>query len=271
MALRSLSRRRRTWLLLTSIALLLIRSGSQPNFLSVTFLDVGQGDAALFVTPGSNTILVDTGSGFSSARSIQAHLAGLGIDTIDLLVISHFHADHVGGLDRLRGEVPVSRIVGPKSPDKYGGLIEIVTRGDTLSLDPSVFVEVLAPSGDSSTRTENESSVVIRISYGERSFLMTGDAERSIETELVSAFGRALKSDVVKVAHHGSSTSSSPSFILRSSPSAAVVSVGRRNRFDHPDPSVIRRWRVTADEVSTTAIEGGLSFSTDGKSIWRSQ
>ncbi|GMQ82787.1 MAG: DNA internalization-related competence protein ComEC/Rec2 [Rhodothermia bacterium] len=271
MAFRSVGRRKRTWLLLVSIALLLISSGPRPNILSATFLDVGQGDAALFLTPEGNTVLVDAGTGFSSARSIQAHLSGLGIDRVDLLVISHFHADHVGGLDHLREEVTISRVVGPRNPDEYGGLIEIVSRGDSLFVDPTVFIEVLAPPGGSSTRTENESSVVIRIVYGERSFLMAGDAERSIETGLVSAYGWSLKSDVVKVAHHGSSTSSSPSFVLRSSPSAAVISVGRRNRFDHPDPQVIRRWRETAYEVSTTAIEGGISFSTDGKSIWRSQ
>ena len=270
-ATRSARRRGRAWLFLGCIILLLFRPGPASNILSVTFLDVGQGDAALFLTPNGSTILVDTGSGFSSARSIRAHLGGLGIRKIDLLVISHFHADHAGGLDRLTEEIHVRRVVGPRSPSKYRDFVDIVTRGDTLFVDPSVFIEVLAPSTDSSAGTENESSVVIRIGFGKRSFLLTGDAERSIEAGLISTYGQALKSDVVKIPHHGSSTSSSRSFVLRSSPWVAVVSVGLKNRFDHPDPSVIQRWEETADVVLTTAKEGGISFSTDGDSIWRSR
>ena len=177
----------------------------------------------------------------------------------------------MGGLEHLLREVPISRIVGPSSHEKYSRPIEAVTRGDTLFVDRSVFIEVLAPAVTFSTRSENESSVVVRITYGQHSFLMTGDAERSIETNLISAFGRALESDIVKVAHHGSDTSSSRSFILRSSPRKAIISVGSKNRFKHPDPRVIQRWREVGVNVSTTALEGGISLTTDGKLILRSR
>ncbi|MCH8245956.1 MAG: DNA internalization-related competence protein ComEC/Rec2 [Bacteroidetes bacterium] len=271
LAFRSPVRRNQSWLFLLSISLCLTPFGTRSIYMSVTFLDVGQGDAALFFTPVGKSILVDTGRGYSSVRSIRAHLAGRGVEKIDLLIISHFHADHVGGLDRLLREIPISRIVGPSSHEKYTRPIEAVTRGDTLFVDRSVFIEVLAPSVAFSTRSENESSVVVRITYGQHSFLMTGDAERSIETDLISAFGSALESDIVKVAHHGSDTSSSRSFILRSSPRNAIISVGRKNRFKHPDPRVIQRWREAGVNVSTTALEGGISLSTDGILILRSR
>ena len=271
LAFRSPVRRNQSWLFLLSISLSLTPLGTRSNYMSVTFLDVGQGDAALFFTPVGKSILVDTGSGYSSVRSIRAHLAGRGVEKIDLLIISHFHADHVGGLDRLLREVPISRIVGPSSHEKYSRSIEVVTRGDTLFIDRSVFIEVLAPAVTFSTRSENESSVVVRITYGQHSFLMTGDAERSIETNLISAFGSALESDIVKVAHHGSDTSSSRSFILRSSPMNAIISVGSKNRFKHPDPRVIQRWREAGVNVSTTALEGGIGLTSDGKLILRSR
>jgi competence protein ComEC len=137
-----------------------------------------------------------------------------------------------------------------------------------------VTVDVLWPprttndtsGGEPQALSENDASLVLRVRYGERVFLLTGDIERAAEDALVAA-GDALKSDVVKVAHHGSRTSSSESFIAASRPSVAVVSVGNASPFGHPDQNVVARWRASGAQVLQTGRRGTVTISTDGRDL----
>ncbi len=261
--------------------LLFVRSDSR--HVSVTFLDVGQGDAAVVITPSKKTIVIDTGGGRSSALALTRHLSSTGSQRIDMLVVTHFHRDHSGGMSYLLKKYAVGSLVisngSGGSLDDPGlsqlltsSLLKEVGRGDVLDIDPSVRLHVLAPrKKPGSSRSTNESSLVLKLTYGNTSFLLTGDAENDAETDLVTSYGRALNSNIVKVPHHGSSTSSGLPFVLRTSEKlpTVVVSVSRKNRFKHPDPKVILRWRNAGSEVLLTSVVGGISFISDGFSVTR--
>lgn len=147
--------------------------------------------------------------------------------------------------------------------------IAIVVRGDHLKFGAAT-VDVLWPPRSTGDETgalsENNASLVLRVRYGARVFLLTGDIEREAESALVAA-GDALRSDVVKVAHHGSRTSSSESFIAATHPAVAVISVGLTSPFGHPDANVVARWRASGAQVLQTGQRGTVTISTDGRDL----
>jgi competence protein ComEC len=149
-----------------------------------------------------------------------------------------------------------------------GGIpVEIVGRGDRLQFGDAT-VEVLYPplTGDAGTASPNDQSIVLRIAIGSRTFLMTGDIESAAETALLKG-GGTLAADLVKVAHHGSRTSSTSEFINVVGAKYAVISVGRSSPFSHPHPEVVERWRLAGATVMTTGQRGTISVSTDGKDL----
>jgi competence protein ComEC len=291
------SPRSRAWKISLFFAFFLLQPGTRKAPLRVDILDVGQGDAILITTPSLRTILVDTGGGLSAALAIERHIKGLGLSGIDLLVISHFHQDHVGGLPFLLNRIPITRVAfSSNSRDAYhkngapedgfgrAPLSWIVHRGDTLFVDEQIRIFVLAPSaveepdsirplGSTASELErvsvNDQTVVLKIVFGETSFLLTGDAELNTEAGLVKDFGGLLSSDVVKLAHHGSSTSSSLPFIIRASKKDgfAAISVGEKNRFGHPSTDVIRRWLSQGTRVSATSRVGAISYLSNGSVV----
>jgi competence protein ComEC len=151
--------------------------------------------------------------------------------------------------------------------------VELIARGDRLKFGAAT-VDVLWPprttedeaGGERPSLSENNASLVLRVRYGERVFLLTGDIEREAESALIAA-GDALNSDVVKVAHHGSRTSSSESFIAAARPSVAVVSVGNASPFGHPEQNVVARWRASGAQVLRTGQRGTVTISTDGQDL----
>lgn len=265
-----------------------------PPSLDVLFFDVGQGDAALVTFPGGRHLLVDAGPRSpvfdAGASVILPHLRRYGIDRLDAVAISHPDSDHLGGLPTLLRQVPVGRVVLGRRGAGTGLVAETehlldslaiapehVHAGDTLLLDPSAYVQVLAPPDDSTVfGSDNDASLVLRITYGDTRFLFTGDIERRAERWLVERFGPFLESDVIKVGHHGSSTSSTQAFVRRVLPDSAlaVVSVGLRNPFGLPDPVVVQRWVRQQATVVTTAEEGAVWIRSDGTRVrrlhWRS-
>ncbi len=262
---------------------------AQPD-LEVVFFDVGQGDAALLSLPNGRHLLVDAGVRDpytdAGARTLLSHLRRHGINRLDAVVVTHPHADHFGGLPALLREIEIGQVVHNGQPygshlyaetfglmDSLGVRNHTVVGGDSLALDPAVHLQVLAPDIAPHLGAEaNDGSVVLKVTYGGTSFLLTGDAEHAAETDLVAQYGDLLRSDVVKVGHHGSRTSSTPALVERvigDGAPLAVVSVAKRNVHGLPDAEVLDRWQDAGATVLQTWAEGAVWLRSDGQRVER--
>jgi competence protein ComEC len=250
-----------------------------PARLEVTVLDVGQGDAILIETPNGTDILVDGGPGRAVLRGLGHELAWHD-RSIELMILTHPQADHFTGLLDVLNRYDVRRVVaGPgeeqslgyatwqSAIEAEGAAIEVPRAGTTFDLGDGVQLEVLGPLADMATDAElNNTSLVLRLVWGDVSFLLTGDIEAAAEQSFVES-GMDLRSTVFKVPHHGSKTSSSEAFLDAVQPSIAVVSAGQGNQFGHPAEEVVDRLREVA-VVATTSEVGAVRFETDGKRLW---
>lgn len=264
--------------------------GSGPT-LDAVFFDVGQGGATLLTTPEENHVLVDAGprspSGSAAEFVILPYLERWGIQKLDAVVVTHPDEDHLGGVPILLREVSVGRVIdngwsaNTKLYDEFERLLgqsgtsrQTVRRGDTLLTDPGVRVRVLSPPRDGNARVEtrNNASVVLRVSYGDVDFLLPGDIEAEAEENLVGTYAAQIESEVVKVPHHGSSTSSTLGFVRAASGSEtashAVVSVGQGDQYEMPREAVLSRWEDYGMQVHSTAKEGAVWMRTDGQKVW---
>jgi competence protein ComEC len=258
----------------------------QPAKLTVTYFDVGQGDAALIQTPNENNILIDAGiwsPGYNSGKSVLLpHLKTSGIEKLDAVILSHPHADHIGGiLDLIQG-IPIDVIYNSgytydsnlyqsylKLAEEKSISVKPLTSGDTLALDPAMLFLVLGPDGNTYNSDPNEHSVIIHAVYGESEFLFTGDAGEDQEERLAHNYQNLLDTDVLKVGHHGSKTSSSLFFLNSVTPEIAVVSLAERNRFRHPHREALTRLNQTDAEILFTSQERAILFESDGNTIKR--
>ncbi len=262
--------------------------------LHVEFLDVGQGDSIFITFPNGETMLVDAGGrrryddegrefepDFPSIGEavVSEFLWERGYSKIDFIVPTHADADHIQGLGDVArnfriGEAWFAKVSGT-DPDETRLIAELnrqgtprrtVSRGERFEIG-GASVEILSPGDDAwITTKENDRSVVMRIVLGQRSFLLTGDAEKEAEAGLTSGTSN-LHSDVIKVPHHGSKTSSTAAFVDAVHPRFAVIPVGRRSTFGHPHKEVVDRWQAVGSSVLTTGQQGMISFSTDGKDL----
>jgi len=271
--------------------------------LRVDFLDVGQGDSALITFPNGETLLVDGGgkpnlNNFYVRREgeepeafepdaaaigesvVSEFLWERGYSQIDYILATHADADHLQGLSEVAKNFRVRAAFFGRMPEKdedFAGLYRILQkrkieifklkRGDVLTFDKGI-VEVLYPEADDSPDavSANNHSIVLRIIFGTKKFLLTGDIEKETENFLAQN-PQFLQSDVVKVAHHGSRTSSIQPFIDATKAEYAIISVGRTSPFGHPHKEVSQRWQAAGARVLTTGERGTISVSTDGKDL----
>lgn len=253
--------------------------------LRVTFLDVGQGDATLVEFPDGANLLIDTGpisDRFDTGESVLLpFLRSRAIGRIDALVLTHPDNDHIGGAGAVLEALDVGRVyyAGTWAPEPLsmhvdslmhleGSFLRDARAGDTIGLNGQARVYVLSPArGSAPLPASNETSVVLKIVYGSTSFLLTGDAEAGAEETMVHRYADFLGSDVYKVGHHGSRTSTTPEFLASVSPRHAVISCGRLNKFLHPRPEILRRLARMRAAVYRTDITGCVVLESDGKAI----
>jgi len=262
------------------------RLGPCRGRLEVVMIDVGQGDAILVRYPEGTTMLIDAG-GFAhshfdvGAKVVGPALRALGILRLDVLAITHAHRDHIGGAPAiLRQFSPRALWLGRMPPADWSVVdlerlaaerrIPVVSprRGVRLRID-TTDLEILNPgrgvavSGPAS----NNDSLVLRLSYADRSALLTGDLEETLESMLVRE-NRNLAAELLKVGHHGSRTSTSPPFLARVHPRIGVISVGAGNPWGHPNAEILSRLAAAGVLVLTTEQNGAVRLSTDGRSGW---
>jgi len=259
--------------------------------LTITVIDVGQGDAILMEFPGGKHLLIDSGpisQRFNSGEKIVVPLLKrMGISKIDYFVITHPHSDHIGGaqsvikslrvdslfmgsLDSTNREV---RNLLECAQTRNVGLKEICA-GNQIFIDPNVRIYALYPTqGMSAEKNLNNSSVVLKIMYGNASILTTGDAGVEVEHKLILRFQDLLSSDVLKVGHHGSISSTSEEFLNIVHPQKALISVGNHNKFRNPSSFTVRRLMARAVEIERTDKSGAIILENDGNQwvqrVWR--
>jgi competence protein ComEC len=276
------------WVLFTAVstaALVWIAALSMPDGrLHVTFADVGQGDAVLITTPSGKNIMVDGGPDpLEAARLLGARLP-FWDRSLDLVVLTHPHSDHLAGLTEALRRYDVERILEREvqydTPEYLAwrqavnaeGAVVIQARpGLILAMDDGVFIQVLGPPEVLMVGTASDvdnASVVLRLVYGDVSFLLTGDIFSEAETALVAG-GAPIDSDVLKVAHHGSRGSSTAEFLDAVSPASAVISVGEGNGFGHPHTQTIEALlsHLPEDKIFLTSDSGDIEFVTDGSRL----
>lgn len=254
----------------------------------ITYLDVGQGDAALLKFPKGQKMLIDGGPralDYDAGRWVVApYLIRQGIQRLDAVVVSHTEADHLGGVPYLLRHFEVREVWDNGQFRKtalqreYLALVDSlqikrrVLRAGTRILDfAPVSVSVLHPTDGFLAKphlTLNDGSLTLKFSYGEVDFLFVGDVERQGESQIVR-YGNLLASEVLKIGHHGSQTSSSPAFLKLAHPKLAVISVGQMNKFGHPDAVVLNRLRKLDADILRTDESGAIILKSDGKEIRR--
>lgn len=248
---------------------------TQTKGLRVHYMDVNQGDAILIESDGK-AMLIDAGKNEEGQKVID-YLKKEGIKKLDIVVGTHPHEDHIGGLDRVIDEFEIGKVILPEvstntrtyedllnSIDRKGLKVDGATEGQKLSLG-GAEISILGPVGKE-YEDLNNSSVVLRLIYGKRSFLFTGDAGMLAEQDILDS-GAELHSDVLKVGHHGSKYSTGKDFLEAIKPSYGVISVGKGNEYGHPADKTIRRLEAAGVSIYRTDLNGTIIISSDGTSL----
>jgi competence protein ComEC len=241
----------------------------------VTYLDVGQGDS-MVVQSNNHNLLIDAGTN-ATAYSLANKLENMGISKLDVVIGTHPHEDHIGGLDTVIKQFDIGKIYMPKvsatsrtfedvlrAIQGKGLTVSTPVAGSSFNLG-SAGCSILAPNSQSYENVDNY-SIVIRVGFGANSFLFTGDAQADSEKEMLVR-GYILKSDVLKVGHHGSWTSTSPDFLKSVSPQFAVISVGKDNSYGHPHRETLEKLSEGGIKVYRTDLNGTVTFTSDGSNL----
>ena len=274
-------------LLIVAILVWAVALSTPDDRLHVSFLDVGQGDAILIQTPNGQDILIDGGPDFQKINLELSKKLPFWDRMIDLVVCTQPQADHVTGLVEVIQRYKVNQVLEPGVSynssiyREWCNLVEdkgieysIARAGQEIDLGSGIKIEVLNPPEslfEGTSHDVDNNGVVLRLSWGQVSFLFTADIREEAEFELIGQRAN-LKSTVLKVAHHGSKTSTTSQFLAAVDPEVAVISVGADNTFGHPCPEVMERLvdRLDEDNVYRTDEDGTVEFITDGERLWLS-
>lgn len=251
-----------------------------PNEMKIHFIDVGQGDSILIQVNNKN-LLIDSGSK-SEKKKLENYLKSIYIPQFDYIIATHPHEDHIGNMNYIINNYKINNFYSPKiqsNTTAFESMAEALARKDikiktlkannnnnnnnSIDLGDNTLVEIFSPNLDSYDNLNNYSPI-IKISYGNNSFLFTGDAEEDVEGEVLSKSFN-LKSDVLKIGHHGSSTSTSKNFLDRVNPGITIISVGKENSYGHPSNKTLEKIKATT--VYRTDINGSIVITSDGQTL----
>ncbi len=245
--------------------------------LVVHFIDVGQGDSTLIQFPNGEISLIDAGTRNNGEKVIE-YLQKIGIKKIDYLIATHPHEDHIGGLPQVIKNFDIGKVYMPNKTQNTRIFEELLNEiknknlkinlakgGDVIINEGELKYAVLAPNRDNYDETNNF-SVVTKIEYKNNAFIITGDAEKESELEMIEG-NYDLETNVLKVGHHGSSTSSTDEFVKKVNPEYAIISVGKDNTYGHPHKEVIDRYDEMGIDILRTDEIGDIVFVSDGNKI----
>lgn len=250
--------------------------------LTITVLDVGQGDSILIETPSKRRVLVDGGVKKMGERVVVPFLLKNGITRLDMVILTHPHEDHVGGLPAVLNKIKVDSVLDTGfvcKSESYRRFLDLVEKnkikyrlargGQTINFGKGVVAKVLHPTLPFLTDTNSDAnnvSIVFRMQYGKFSMLFTGDNEHEGEERILEMFpASCLASNILKAGHHGSRTSTSDHFLSAVNPKVAVISCGKRNKFKHPHKSTLQKFESHGVKVYRTDQHGAVVITSDGK------
>ena len=247
--------------------------------LQVHFIDVGQGDSTLIITPDKKTVLIDAGDEQHSSRT-TSYIKSQGIDKLDLVIATHPDADHIGGMDKIIKNFDIGMFSMPlvsKDTKQYKEIKQELKNkklknkplytGDGLSIGKDVKLQILSPQKNKTYSDTNEYSIVARLLYKEVSFLFMADATMENEIAIINDFDD-IRADVLKLGHHGSSTSTSDYFLGKVNPSIGVISCGKNNKYGHPHKEVMNLLEKYNIMIFRTDKQGSIVLKSDGYKIY---
>lgn len=238
------------------------------------YIDVGQGDSEFIELPDGTTMLIDAGTA-DYGETVVDYIKNLGYSKIDYLVGTHPHADHIGGMQKVVQSFDIGSVYMPKASNntktyenllteiKNKGLkIKSAKAGVSIISEDNLKVDILAPNSSEYDELNNYSAVV-KITYKNNKFLYMGDAEKLSEDEIKAD----VSADVIKIGHHGSTSSSSKNFVKKVKPQYAVICVGKDNSYGHPKDTIIKRWKDIGAKILRTDEDGSITITSDGSNI----
>lgn len=255
--------------------------------MKIYFIDVGQGDSCLIVTPHNKTILIDGGGSINSdydvgKNTLVPYILDRGFTKIDIVIISHFDNDHVGGILTLLQELKVKKVYIPKQIEdskNYRDFISIckkknikvdeIVAGNRIRIERNLYMDILWPTNNQiTTNVLNNNSIVCSLQYKKFSMLFTGDIEEIAEKQILECYSsnlNLLNADILKVGHHGSKTSSIQEFLEVVSPKISVIGVGENNNFGHPSDDVLNRLKNCGSRIYRTDEHGEIFINVDSR------
>jgi len=252
---------------------------TRDNFLKVSFLDVGQGDAIFIETPTGNQLLIDGGPDKNILNALSRVMPFYD-KSIDMIITTHPDQDHIGGIPEVLKNYNVLEYIDSGATSSTGTFLElqkeiedkkikteIARVGEIIDLGGETYLKILYPEDELKSKDTNDNSIIAKLFYGDSTFLFTGDAPTDVEQYLAMTHGEELDSDVLKVAHHGSRNSLSPEFLSAVSPEYSIISAGENNSFGHPHKEIVDFLNTIGTKILGTYEFGDVIFTSDGENI----